>query len=171
MIFGGCRCPFLGMAMRAAKREEAAKEEEGYDYDGGGAAFPGRAFSAIGMPAASNALFLRDEVAVSRTARWGHNRPSLAASMGPRTSRLPPRNLSPATPSNFWLGRELLHVDQADQERLAALALAVVEQFIDKALAAPAPVGQHVFQLHQPVQMHAHLEVGPAGELAARPAG
>ena len=57
-------------------------------------------------------------------------------------------------------------VQQADEEGLAVLALAVVKQFINKALAPAAPMGQDVFHLQEPVQMHAHLEVGPAGMLA-----
>ena len=55
-----------------------------------------------------------------------------------------------------------VRVDQAGQEGPPVLALAVVEQFVLEALAPPAPVDQHVLQLHQPLQVHPHLVAAPA---------
>src|SRR4030067_699046 len=48
---------------------------------------------------------------------------------------------------------QLLNIDQARHEGLAVLALAVVEQLVDEALASAAAVQKHVFHLGQAREM------------------
>jgi len=51
---------------------------------------------------------------------------------------------------------------KAQGERLAVRAFAAVDQLVHERLPASAPVGQDVFQVHQLLQVRAHLEVRPA---------
>ncbi len=56
---------------------------------------------------------------------------------------------------------QLRWIGQADQERRAALAFAIVEQLVDVTASALAAMSQDVFQVHQSRQMFVNLKVTP----------
>jgi len=74
-------------------------------------------------------------------------------------------NLRSAVVADLELA-DLVWLQKPHQEGLTILALAVVEQFIDKLAAALAPVDQDILEVDQLGQMTADLEVGPGQSVA-----
>ena len=80
---------------------------------------------------------------------------------GSRPVRVYPRLLAVVTAA----GPQLLHVDEAHEERLAVAPLALVEEFVDVALAALAAMHEQVFHLLKAGQVQLELRVAPARRL------
>jgi hypothetical protein len=64
------------------------------------------------------------------------------------------------------MGVEAFDIEEAGEEGLALLALAVPEQLVDEALAGAAAVDEHVLERGELFEMRAHGEVRPARVLA-----
>src|ERR1700752_2985243 len=61
---------------------------------------------------------------------------------------------------------QLVHFDQATEERLTIFTLAVIDQLINEALASAATMNKQVFQLFQPREVQPQLRVAPTRELS-----